>query len=50
MGGGGGGQKGDSSEKRRKRRDGRGLLLYGRACRRMWAHPITEQLFIMHIK
>lgn len=33
-----------------RRRDGRGLLLYGRACRRIGARPITEQLFIMHIK
>lgn len=33
-----------------RRRNGRGLLLYGRACRGIGTHPITEQLFIMHIK
>lgn len=46
----GGGVKGDSREKRQKGRDGRGLLLYGSACRRVCSHPITKQLFIMHIK
>lgn len=35
---------------RQGRRDGWGLLLYGRACRRVGARPITEELFLMHIK
>lgn len=35
---------------RQERSDGWGLLLYGRACRRIGACPITEELFLMHIK
>lgn len=31
-------------------RDGWGLLLYGSACRGAGARPITEELFLMHIK
>lgn len=35
---------------RQGRRDGWGLLLYGRTCRRTGARPITEERFLMHIK
>lgn len=50
MGGGGRRREGGFQGEEARRRDGRGLLLYGRACRRITAHPIMEQLFIMHIK